>query len=444
MSPATDYSNRGLEGRDKVKRLIVFYLAFLLSVSLALAKPKVTFERTVDGLKLSKRKTPATRTTESEESLKKNGYANIGYLSYEEMLNSCRGDCLKQLNCPEILLTEDDFTQEIAAKAASYGGDLIVWDQSRQKTDRISQRYCRRNVIKTRWVYTGGRHQETYDECVEWAERVEGYSCMKNGGGTVWRKQDVEFPNLIQVTEEALAKKEKENDVRLICEAVEEGNIPAIEALLKKGIDVNMVIPGDYFADSTFLDSPLLHKAGGDKKVIEYLISKGADVNARDWMGFTLMNYAVTSKEYIEFLVSRGADINTQDTDGKTPLFYVDTEDEAAVLIEYGANVNARTNDGRTFLHTVSARMGYEINRSKAIAELLISKGADLNAKANEGSTPLHDALRDRNKEVAEVLILNGADVNAEDDKGVTPLQLAKKAQYKDIMELLKNRGALK
>jgi ankyrin repeat protein len=49
--------------------------------------------------------------------------------------------------------------------------------------------------------------------------------------------------------------------------------------------------------------------------MVEYLVSKGADVDTRDQDGTSALHNAVSSKnqKMIEYLVSKGADVNTKD-----------------------------------------------------------------------------------------------------------------------------------
>jgi hypothetical protein len=139
----------------------------------------------------------------------------------------------------------------------------------------------------------------------------------------------------------------------------------------------------------------LLHAAaigGYDVAVSRYLVSKGADVNAKCNDGSTPLYVAILAEnaDIIRFLVSKRADVNTKNKDGVTPLFEAITRknvDIAKFLISKRADVNAKNNEGMSALH-----IAIMIMENIDIVKLLVSKGADVNAKYGE-YTPIHAAL---------------------------------------------------
>ena len=100
-----------------------------------------------------------------------------------------------------------------------------------------------------------------------------------------------------------------------IHEAVGTGNIEAVKKHLAAGTDVNANDGGW---------TPLWYAADeGHKEIVELLIAKGADVNAKnDKFVGTFLHWAAFSghKEIAELLIAKGADVNAKDRVGKTPL----------------------------------------------------------------------------------------------------------------------------
>jgi ankyrin repeat protein len=67
-----------------------------------------------------------------------------------------------------------------------------------------------------------------------------------------------------------------------------------------------------------------LHQAAarGHKEVVELLIAKGADVNAKAENGVAPLHVAAGAghKEIAELLIAKGADVDTRTGSGETPL----------------------------------------------------------------------------------------------------------------------------
>ena len=173
-----------------------------------------------------------------------------------------------------------------------------------------------------------------------------------------------------------------------------------------------------------------LHVAAwwGQKAVAEFLIAKGADVNAKD-------------KAELLSAENRYSDMGQRA--GATPLHlatYRGNAEMMELLIAKGAKVDAGDDGGWTAL-AWAARW-----TRKSAAELLIAKGADVNARDNKGLTALHhaeEAMFSREKRaVVELLVGKGADVNATGKAGETPVSVATAQGWEDEVKFLVQHGA--
>jgi ankyrin repeat protein len=56
--------------------------------------------------------------------------------------------------------------------------------------------------------------------------------------------------------------------------------------------------------------------------VVQLLVAKGANVNAKDFTGLAALNVATLEghEAIVELLISKGANVNFMDSDGTTPL----------------------------------------------------------------------------------------------------------------------------
>ena len=173
-------------------------------------------------------------------------------------------------------------------------------------------------------------------------------------------------------------------------------------------------------------------------------LKNGADVNAANDNDFTVLMYAAafnSNPKVIETLIDKGANVNAKTNDGNTALIQAFLNPNPKVietLIDEGADVNAKMNNGTTVL--MFAVMG---NNSPETIKMLIDEGADINAKGKDGFTALlFAALVSQDPKVVETLIDAGADVNAKNNDGGTALMLAATSQKIDAIKALLKAGA--
>jgi ankyrin repeat protein len=247
-----------------------------------------------------------------------------------------------------------------------------------------------------------------------------------------------------------------------IHEAAKTGNIEVVKQRLASGVDVDAV-------DDEWSMTPLFFAANkGHVQVAEFLISAGADVNAKNRFDRTPLYRAAYwgNKEIAEILIAKGADVNTQPRDGTgTPLDWAN---------QYGRPETAniiRENGGKTKKELKAE--GKLVEPSEPVAEAAkpepppvkapdisihdavkkgnieavkqhIAAGTDVNAKGGViGGTPLYGAVAFGHKEIVELLIANGADVNEKGVDGITPLDLATAFRHRRAatIDLLRKHG---
>ena len=175
----------------------------------------------------------------------------------------------------------------------------------------------------------------------------------------------------------------------------------------------------------------------------------GFVVNTADSSGLTvlhrLMQFAPGEGRVVDFLVEKGADVNAAGPTGITPLHMSVlpwTRRGTRALIDNGSDVNARDEEGLTPMHGAAA-FG-RVNQLK----LLIDNGGLVDARSAEGLTPLHSAAAACQAEAVELLLDQGADATATTTDGVRPETFANESPgtqrcKRVVFDLLKSADAL-
>lgn len=182
-----------------------------------------------------------------------------------------------------------------------------------------------------------------------------------------------------------------------------------------------------------------------DTALLRRLIGNGAPVDLSDNYGTTPLVLAVAGRnvDLIQALLARGANVNARNQRQWTPLTYAslldDEEPVIHTLLAHGATVDARDATGRTPLFTA-----VEFQRPGAV-RLLAEAKADPNVtlkKAMGGQSVLTAAAESGNTRIIALLLERGADVNKPDARGITPLQWASRSHHPQAARLLQARGA--
>ncbi len=157
----------------------------------------------------------------------------------------------------------------------------------------------------------------------------------------------------------------------------------------------------------------MLAAANGQIEMMEYLLAQGADINEKDNLGDTALNYVVSRNQLAaaKFLVNRGARVVSQRDDGISSLMQA---------LQIGTPDMART---------------------------LMEDTEALNQFAEDGWTPLYFSIRRQDLNLLNDLIARGACVNVFDSYQQTPLDFAREVKWlegeKTILKAKPCQGSL-
>lgn len=161
---------------------------------------------------------------------------------------------------------------------------------------------------------------------------------------------------------------------------------------------------------------------------VNTLLSLGASVNTRDISGFSPLHLSVQSGTLpiTQLLLKmKNIQVDVRDFNGKTPLILsVETNDMRSLelLLASGSNPLAGDAQGKTALH-----YSVRLTDTRMLA-MLIAKTAAIEVRDDNGTTPLLEALYRDNQAAAAMLVQAGASIHARDASGESPLSYALKS----------------
>ncbi|XP_042907957.2 uncharacterized protein [Parasteatoda tepidariorum] len=215
--------------------------------------------------------------------------------------------------------------------------------------------------------------------------------------------------------------------------AAENGFFDIVEILLHHKATINV---------GQFHETPLYKAVINDKaKAADLLLQNVQDINSiRHATGKTLLHVAagLGLKNMVEYLLSKGADVNSVSDTRVTPLHksaYAGHVDIITLLISNGAIVNAKDSADNIPLHFAA------FNGQSSTAEILLRHGADFNAFNKEKLSPLQRAIMNGHLNVLKSFIEHGASIEDLERRGFPVFEYAIPHNNLELINILIENG---
>jgi ankyrin repeat protein len=199
-------------------------------------------------------------------------------------------------------------------------------------------------------------------------------------------------------------------------QAVRDGDVAAVEALLQEGYLVNVT-------DANGVTP--LHRAVryNDERMSELLLVYGADPNALTVSGAGPMKLAVRAgnEALARMLIAYGARLDVADGVGRTPLHWAVDKKSRPLVDVLTSEWEVEVRDPDQPDPGVNPDTG-EPNPPRMMS---VKRQPKINRRDQAGDTPLHVAVASGQQEIIMLLLIRGARVDVANEDGITPRDLA-------------------
>ena len=178
--------------------------------------------------------------------------------------------------------------------------------------------------------------------------------------------------------------------------------------------------------------------ATDDVSAVQALLRRGVDVNLRDEKGQPALTVALRDGQLRvadALLRAPGLEVDAPNADGETPLMMAALKghlDAARQLIERGARLEL---EGWTPLHYAAT------GPSTALVQLLLDRGARVDVRSPNGSTPLMMAARYGQESSVDALLSRGADPALRNERDMNASDFARSVQREALADRLARPG---
>ncbi len=235
-----------------------------------------------------------------------------------------------------------------------------------------------------------------------------------------------------------------EQNYLLINDAIKDGNMARFNRLLTIGCELNY---SD--ANNELPIQQAIRYGIGQTTMLKRLVEEGAKINICNYNGDSVLERCLGDRDILEYMLSKHADVNYRNGHGRSILeiaFHTNSLESSnyptvinneifGLLLKHGADPNTITEKGVSLVYRTICVVDFQR------LEMLIKAGANVE-ELDKKEHLLSQAFLQNFRYAVEALVNAGVDCKWVDDKGMSAIGYAYKYHYHKSYELLISHGA--
>ncbi|TAE73010.1 MAG: hypothetical protein EAZ85_08290 [Bacteroidetes bacterium] len=202
------------------------------------------------------------------------------------------------------------------------------------------------------------------------------------------------------------------------------------------------VIFGQINLDFDTNTSAFINAVKKDKlDVLEKLVKENSEQLKEIYQNRSLLFFA-KSKKMIDFLIKNGLDVNHVDASNNTALYYAQSLEIASALVENGADMEIKSAD---YQAETPILVFMALPKSNEMVKYMVEKGANIFAKSAQKNGLLHkigQSFHTIDEKLIDLLIQKGLNINEENQQNETPIFSAIAYQNIEKIKIFLKKGA--